>query len=232
MLAKRKLVFGKKLIETANSPINGKINIYYSWRWPVLEVGGLEQSGPFIAGIWKKGLKNVQKFKGLKVQNVLILGLGAGTAARLVNQFWPKSEITGIEIDPKIIKMGKKYFNLDKIPNLKIACSDVNKWIHSRHNNTHYNNTYYHSKHNFILYDLILVDLYLGDQVPISCETKTFLKNIKSLLAPNGLAVFNRLYYRDKKKEAENFIKKLETIFQRLTRVRTPSNLLILAQKG
>ena len=81
-------------------------------------------------------------------------------------------------------------------------------------------------------YDLILVDLYLGDQVPTGCETKTFLKKIKSLLALNGLAVFNRLYYHDKKKQAEKFIQKLNSIFPRLTRVRTPSNLLILAQKG
>ena len=129
MLAKRKLVLGKKLIETIDSPINGKINIYRSWCWPILEVGDLEQSGPFIAGIWKKALKNVQKFKSLKVQSVLILGLGAGTAARLVNRFWPEAKITGVEIDSKIIKLGKKYFDLDKIPNLKIICADAVKWL-------------------------------------------------------------------------------------------------------
>lgn len=205
----------KKLIAEVNSPINGKIRVYRFWGRLILEVGGLEQSGPLITSIWTKGLKNVQKLKSLKVQSVLILGLGAGSAARLVNRFWPSAKITGVEIDPEIIKSGSRYFRLNEIKNLEIIIADASQWI----------------KKNYPLdarrYDLVLVDLYFGDQAPAACETQAFLKRIKTFLASGGIAIFNRLYYREKKKQTDEFVEKLNQIFPHLDYIYTPSNLLL-----
>lgn len=213
MWVKIKSLLGKQLIEEIESPISGGVRIFKVLGRPSMVVGGVEQSGAFIGGIWKKALKKIHH-SPFAIRHSLILGLGGGTVAKLVNKFWPKARIVGVEIDPVVIKLGKIYFDLDKIPNLKIINADAAAWVKKDGK-----------------FDLILVDVYLADKVPQSCETEEFLKNIKELLSPAGLAIFNRLFYKEKKKEAEIFIKKLGKIFSQLSSARTPSNLLIFIQK-
>ena len=122
--------------------------------------------------------------------------------------------MVGVEIDPAVIRFGKKYFNLDKISNLEIVNADVVEWVEKRGK-----------------FDLILIDVYIADKVPQSCETEEFLRKIKRLLSPSGLVIFNRLFYKEKKEETREFIGKLEKIFSRISFVRTSSNLLTLSQK-
>lgn len=219
MWVRKRLPFGKRLIEETNSAINGKISVYRFWGRPILEVGGLEQSGDFIASIWKKALKKIHhsiRQPADVIHNSLILGLGAGSAARLVSRFWPEAKIIGVEIDPEIIRLGRCHFRLNEIKNLRVVCADAAKEIKN-------------FKFKIKNFNLILIDLYLGDRVPVSCETKKFLLGVKQLLAPGGTAIFNRLYYQGKREETDEFIKKLAGIFSHLDRVRTPSNLLLLA---
>lgn len=217
MLVRKRLPLGKKLIATVDSSVNGKISVYQFWGRPILEVSGLEQSGDFIASIWKKALRRIFNFQ-TPIFNVLILGLGAGSAAGLINRFWPQARITGIEIDPEIIKLGRQYFRLNEVSNLEIILADAVDWLPSSDKS--------HKNYN---YNLILVDLYLGDQMPLKCQTKEFLTEIKQWLTPGGIAIFNRLYYQQKKEETDRFAKRLGAVFSHLDRIRTPSNLFILA---
>jgi len=203
----------RKLIEKVDSSISGEVRIFKVLGKPSMVVGGLEQSGAFIGGIWKKALKKVSH-SPFAIRHSLILGLGGGTVAQLVNKFWPDAKMVGVEIDPAVIRFGKKYFNLDKISNLEIVNADAVEWVEKRGK-----------------FDLILIDVYLADKVPQSCETEEFLRKIKRLLSPSGLVIFNRLFYKEKKEETREFIGKLEKIFSRISFVRTSSNLLTLSQK-
>ena len=203
----------KKLIEEAHSPINERIRIFKVLGRPSMVIGGLEQSGEFIGGIWKKALKKIRNSK-FEIRNSLILGLGGGMAAKLVSQFWPRVKIVGVEIDPVVIKLGKKHFGLNKIPNLKVVNANAVEWVKKGG-----------------IFDLVLVDIYLGDKMPKFCETEAFLERIKKLLALEGVVIFNRLFYKEKKKQTENFVKKLKKIFPKISFTRTSSNLLILGAK-
>ncbi|WCJ35731.1 S-adenosyl-L-methionine-dependent methyltransferases superfamily protein [Euphorbia peplus] len=44
-----------------------------------------------------------------------ILGFGAGTAARLILEFYPDVPVHGWEIDPSVISVGRKFFGLEKL---------------------------------------------------------------------------------------------------------------------
>jgi spermidine synthase len=44
---------------------------------------------------------------------VLILGLGGGSAARVVRALAPKAQITGVEIDPSVVRAARRWFDLD-----------------------------------------------------------------------------------------------------------------------
>jgi spermidine synthase len=215
---------GRRLVEKIESPINGEVRIIKVFGRLSIEVEGIEQSGSFVKGIWKKGLKKIHNSKFI-IHNSLILGLGGGSVAELVNNFWPEAKIVGIEIDPVIIKLAKKYFALNKIANLRIINDDAVKIIKKAKPASRQGGL---KKQNF---DLILVDLYFGDRVLKETESPEFLENINRLISPNGLVIFNRLFYREKKKQTEVFIKKVKKIFLKTSFVHAFSNLLIFAQR-
>lgn len=218
----------KKLLEKTNSPINGEITIYSVFGSPKMHIGGLLQSGGVVADIWKKGIKTATSYQ-LPVASILILGLGAGTAAKVFAQKWPKAKIVGVEIDSEVIRLGKKYFGLGQIPNLKIVCGDAQDTSEvtpdaSREAPRRWRRT-------GETFDLIIVDLYLGEKIPLKSEELIFLKNLKSLLAKNGIVIFNRLFWNGHKKEAKLFIQKTEKVFKKVKLVRTVANLLVICQK-
>ena len=56
-------------------------------------------------------------------------------------------------------------------------------------------------------YDLICVDTYVADEFPEKFENTKFVLAVKDLLEKDGVAVFNRLYYGEKRALAEKFEK-------------------------
>jgi spermidine synthase len=207
-------MWGEKLLAEVESPINGKIQVIKFLGKPRIIVNNLLQSGGMIELIWKKGVKVISNQK-MVISNCLILGLGGGSAVNLINQYFPKAKITTIEIDPIMIKLGKKYFDLDKIKNLKIIINDALKTI---------TNDQLPIAH----YNLILVDLYLGHQFPPQAESPRFLKSLKKILTRKGRLIFNRLFYEKHKKSTEEFIRKLEPYFSKIELIRAWSNLLVV----
>lgn len=46
---------------------------------------------------------------------VAILGLGAGTAARILLHFWPHLELHGWELDPSVVMIARQFFDLGEL---------------------------------------------------------------------------------------------------------------------
>ena len=213
-----KFFLGGKVIDKINSPINGEIKIiedFFSRKEMVVD--GICQSGGLVERLWKVALSTVQSSK-FKVQSCLILGLGCGDAARLINEVWPKAQITGVEVDQKVVEIGKKYFGLGEVLNLEIFVADAIKFISPKYkiHNTKYN--------------LVLVDLYLGKDYPKEAESKEFLQGLKNILNKDGLVIINRLYYTSSfKKKAKSFLKKVKEIFSKVETKKAVTNLLIFA---
>jgi len=217
-VSKSKNPLGSHLLEEVESEFNGKIQIYQTLGSKRITVGGLIQSGGVLANIWYKALSKLKSLRQLADSNlktILILGLGGGTAASLTARFWPKAEITGIEIDPKMIQLGKKYFELDKLPQLKIVEGEAIEYV--RNNNDKF--------------DLILVDLYQGDKIVKKSESGEFIGLAKRRLKSKGIIIFNRLFYDDHKEKAEKFVKIIEKHFKKVVLVRAWSNLVVIGKK-
>lgn len=143
----------------------------FLWQTSVW-AGGFQQSGPLVEKLWKNALKGLTLPKqGETLINVLILGFGCGSAIKPLRKKFPDCQITGVEINPEMIKIGKKYFNLNKILNLKIICAPAQKFI-------------FQTKQKF---DLILVDLYQGG---IREKEKI---NYSKILTKDGVILINHL---------------------------------------
>ncbi len=197
------------IIEEADSPFNGRLTVERDIAWGVhIRVGGLTQSGGIVSDVWKTVLERFKNYD-LGFKRCLILGLGGGSVAKLINNFWPSTHITGIDIDSVIVQLGKKYLGLDKL-NINIIISDAKYLILNTK------------------YDLICIDMYKGENVPEEFNTLEFIKKIKKLLTKDGVAIFNRLYGPEDRLTSMQFGKKLEKVFKQVDYVYPQANVMFV----
>lgn len=209
-------MIGTKNIDEKKSKHNGILKVIKSWGMGTyIQAEGLTQSGGIVETIWKQTLRKVRYSKP-EISNCLILGLGGGTVVKILRKNWEGVKIIGIDIDSEIVKLGKKYLGLDEKA-VKIEIKDAGKFI-----KTHPRG---------VFYDLIIVDLYNGDKFPQKFESEGFLEKVKSLLSGGGRVVFNRLYYKEKKREADEFGLRLGKVFGNVENFRPASNLIFLCSK-
>ncbi len=210
----RKFFLGGEVLEKVYSPINGEILVTEDlFGKKEMIVGQVDQSGGLVESLWSK-ISNSKFLTSNKFQNskILILGLGSGTVAKILAKKYPQAEMIGVEIDPKVVEIGKKYFGLGEIPNLEIRIADATGFI---------------SRNRF---DLIIVDLYLGQEFPKEAESEKFLNGLKKILAKDGLIIFNRLNFnRNHQQSAAQFRQKLTGHFSCLKSEEIAYNLLIFA---
>jgi len=208
---------GLRIVEEVESPINGKLVVKRDLTWGTyIEGGGLTQSGGVASEVWETSLSKIRRGK-VEIGNTLILGLGAGSIAKLVRKYWSDSKITGVDIDPVIVELGRKYFDLDKL-DVEIVIADAYEQVNN-------------GRWNLNSFDLICVDTYIGDSFPAKIESEPFIKGTRKLINKEGVGVFNRLYYGEKRAEAEKFEKKLERIFGSVERVYPEANVMFVCRK-
>lgn len=203
---------GTKVLEERNSPINGNIKVVKSLAFGTyIQVDNLTQSGGVVYEIWQTVLKKISR-KSLTIDNCLILGLGGGSAAKLIKKFWPKAKVTGVDVDPLMVKLGQKYLGLSDI---KIVIEDAEKFV-----------TEVEEK-----FDLILVDTYLGDKFPDKFEAENYIRLVRNILTRDGIAIFNRLYFAEKRSQAMKFGEKLEKIFSKVDCIYPEANVMFVCKK-
>jgi spermidine synthase len=195
-------MLGTKILEERESKYNGHLRVVRTFGMGnYIQAGGLTQSGGIVESIWKSTLKQINK---ADLQKILILGLGGGTLAKILRKKYPKAKITGVEIDPVMIELGKKYLDLDKYK-IDIKVEDTNEF-------------------KFDKYDLVIVDMYSGDNFPKEFESEEFLKK----LAKFPIVIINRLYYGDKRPDTVRFGNKLEKIFKKVVWHYPEANLMFI----
>ncbi len=192
------------IIEKTTSKYNGKIEVSSVFGRTSIVVANLSQSGPIVEGLWKTALNEVNSPSFAKasagkqksnVKSILVLGVGGGSVVKVLRRQFPKSKITGIEIDKKMVELGRNYFYLDYYRcniNIIDAFTFINK-----------------TRQKF---DLIIVDLFLGQETPKKFYSEKFLKNLKRVLKSEGLIIINRLRIK-KEKEDKEFYKNLQKYF-------------------
>ena len=203
------MIFWPKVVEERNSSFNGKVQVRQFLGQYSLVVNNLTQSGGMVKDIWWQALKAV---KHQAVNRVLILGVGGGTVVGLVTELWPEAQIVGVEIDPVMITLGKKYLHLDT-KQVKIIEADAEKWLSQ-------------DKDKF---DLVIVDLYRGRRV-MGVDKAKFLKQLRQRLARGGIAIVNLLQIKETRDQNKKLIDKLKLIFTHAQEVKTPANRLLLVQ--
>ena len=211
------LLSGVVTLEEADSPINGKISVVKSLGYGTyLQVGNLTQSGGVVFGIWKNTLSKIKTHIN-EPQNILILGLGGGSCAKISRKLWPYSIITGVDFDKTIVELGVRYLDLGK-DSAEIVVSDAFEFVEKAVGDKK-------------IYDLITIDLFVGQEYPVVFEGDDFLVNVKSILSDSGIAVFNRLFFDEKRSQSMNFGEKLEKYFSKVEYFYPEANVMMICNK-
>ena len=108
------------------------------------------------------------------VKNVALIGLAAGTMAQQLTSAYGPIPIDGVEIDPQIVAVGRKYFNMNE-PNLNVIVQDGRYFLRTT------------DKH----YSVIGVDAYHQPYIPFHLTTKEFFQEVDNHLTDNGVAIVN-----------------------------------------
>jgi spermidine synthase len=125
-------------------------------------------------GVWDTFLA-LPPLLGRPLERVAVLGNAGGTTARAMGVYYPKAEIDGVELDPAVTDVGRRYLGLDDNPRLDIHTADARPFLRRSDGG----------------YDLIVVDAYRPPYVPFYLATREFFQLVRDRLAPGGMVALN-----------------------------------------
>ena len=138
---------------------------------------------------------------GAAPRSIAILGNAAGTTARSYGHFYPHAKVDGVELDPKLTELGRKYFDMHN-PNLTVFHEDARPWLHRMNKK----------------YDVILMDAYQPEYIPFYLTTKEFFELARDHLTPKGALIVN-LDHPEKRADLEQTISRtMAAVFPHMAR--------------
>jgi spermidine synthase len=144
---------------------------------PVLLVNGAVQSvlADDPDGYWRLMVPDV------KPRRALLLGLGAGTIARLLHERFGVVPIVGVDDDPAVIDFAREL--LRDLPDVAVEHGDAFAYVEQAASAGE-------------RFDYVAVDLYRGDRLAHGVVGRPFLRALRTILEPRGVAVFNLFHER------------------------------------
>lgn len=111
-------------------------------------------------------------------RSILIIGLGGGTLPRALVKALPDVAIDVVEIDPAVVSVAKQYFGFTTSDRVRVIEMDgrvyVKRAIREQRR-----------------YDLIMLDAFDHEYIPEHLLTREFLREVKTLLAPDAVLAAN-----------------------------------------
>jgi spermidine synthase len=156
--------------------LNEGVAVHSVW-WPDSVLTG---------GVWDAFLA-LPPLLGRPLERVAILGNAAGTTARALSAYYPDAEIDGVELDPAVSRVGRRWFEMGATPRLTVHDADARPFLRSTDDR----------------YDLIVVDAYHQPYVPFYLATREFFRLARERLAPGGIVALNVAAVPDDKRLVE-----------------------------
>jgi spermidine synthase len=110
-----------------------------------------------------------------KLHSILEIGLGGGRTASYLHHYLPEVEITSVELDPVVLELARKYFNVKDGGKFNVVTKDGRLFL-----------TDTKAK-----YDIILIDAYRAPFVPFHLLTKEFYQIVRDHLVDGGVIAQN-----------------------------------------
>jgi spermidine synthase len=109
------------------------------------------------------------------IRRVLVVGMGSGSVPKRILSDFPGVQVDSVELDPVVVDVAKRYFELRDHPRHRIFVQDGRQYIRRADTS----------------YDLIVMDAYFAEGVPFHLVTREFFQQTKTRLAPGGIVAAN-----------------------------------------
>ena len=144
----------------------------------------------------------------VRPRRALLLGLGAGTVARLLHERFGEVPIVGVDDDPAVIDFAREL--LRDLPSVSIEHGDAFAYVEMAVSSGE-------------RFDFVAVDLYRGDHLAHGVVGRPFLRGLRTLAEPRGLVIFNLFFER----RVYDRIRRIERVFKVIKRELAHRNLVL-----
>ena len=198
------------------SDLSKTIEVTYNNGELVIDSLNTNYSYGSLQRILAKGLRFIGKDKIQEMNHILILGVAGGSVIKtLKNEFAYQNKITGVEIDPSIIDIAKKYFQLDEIQNLELVIADAFEFVLRATKK----------------YDLIIIDIFQDTLMPSFLFEKYFIEKIGDITSTGGFILFNTMTLKKSEQDRnDEYVLNYDHTFKvtRLSKVENYNELIII----
>ena len=109
------------------------------------------------------------------VKRLMMVGFGAGQISNYLFERMEGLEVDGVDIDPEVIRLARKYFDVPDDPRYRTHAADGRVFVESAEQQ----------------YDMIMLDAFRGVFVPFHLKTVEFYQALLRRLTPGGVVVAN-----------------------------------------
>ena len=135
-------------------------------------------------------------FTPQQLHRICIIGLAAGTIAHQFTKVYGPVAIDGVEIDPAIVNVGRKYFGMNE-PNLHVYEQDGRTFMDTTHQQ----------------YDVVAIDAFQQPYIPFQLTTREFFTQIRSHLSANGVVALNTAHTTNDYRLVQAFVNTMSQVF-------------------
>lgn len=139
--------------------------------WAVHSI--LPARGPLTNGYWDAFLA-LPLLTDAPAGRLAVLGNAGGTVANIFAAAWPQTSIDGVEIDPLVSDVGRRYLGM-KNPKLTVHTADARFWLRGTR----------------ARFDGIVVDAYRQPYIPFHLVSREFFALTRDRLTPRGVVAIN-----------------------------------------
>jgi spermidine synthase len=184
-------------VEERKGAVTPLLEIYLSKGRYVLDADRVNYSFGGLHAVFRKAFSRFN-IRERDISNALILGFGTGSVASILCHDYQKDvHLTGVEKDPVVIDLARKYFHIDRYKNLSLHIEDAGDFVESCDKK----------------FDLVVVDVFVGADVPEKFTQENFLAALGRLLSPEGIVFFNVVVYDEKIRTAcASLFEKMESL--------------------
>lgn len=148
-----------------------------------------------------------------KPMDALILGMGTGTFAKQVRYYFPDIKTEGVEIDPAIDALAKKYFDLTD-DDARVYINDGRTFLKTG---------------DARMYDLIMVDAYRDITFPFNMSTREFFIEVNNHLKQGGVMVVNINLHGDEHPDVADYLNQtIKSVMKKVYRCETSGGSIIV----
>ena len=144
--------------------LNEGVAVHSVWREETVLTGGVWDAFLVVPPLLDRPLRTVA-----------VLGNAGGTIARAYGVYYPDAAIDGVELDPAVSTVGRRYFGMEDNPRLTVHDADARPFLRRTDGR----------------YDLIVADAYHQPYVPFYLATREFFRLARARLAPGGILALN-----------------------------------------